>query len=271
MLAHLFWDPNGTLFTIPYVGREVKWYGLLFAVGFYLAYHVALRLFTVLLKAPAKKYVDELFTFVFVGTLVGARLGHYVFYHHPSEYIGNPFVLFSVWDGGLASHGAVLGILACLWLFRRNRKELSLLQILDGVVAPVALCGAFIRIGNFVNQELIGTPTNVAWGVVFGHPMNGESIVPRHPVQLYESFSYLLVFGVLALLFRKLSSKEGSLAGVFFVAVFGVRFVCEWFKMPQGAFDGMLSLSTGQLLSIPAVLAGVFLFLKDRRARQLAE
>jgi Prolipoprotein diacylglyceryltransferase len=144
---------------------------------------------------------DRLTIYVIVATVVGARLGHFLFYENPSEYLAKPLEIFFVWKGGLASHGAAVGIVLGVILFARRYKALlgglDSIRLLDIICVPTAFAGACIRFGNFCNQEILGTATTVPWAVIFGHPMDHSAPIPRHPVQLYEALLYLVVFALL--------------------------------------------------------------------------
>ncbi len=211
------------------------------------------------------KYVDDLMWWIVIGTVVGARLGH-VFFYDWTRFQRNLVDIFKVWEGGLASHGGTIGVVLAIYLYsRRNREkfpELSFLALSDLLSIPVAFAVIFIRLGNFVNQEILGTPSFVPWAVVFGHPADGTVPIPRHPVQLYEAIAYFLTFLLLTTLwkFKKGISTEGLYTGIFFVCVFGSRFFLEFFKATQSSqlFDGGF-LQAGQILSLPFVAFGVLL------------
>ncbi|HEY5236290.1 MAG TPA: prolipoprotein diacylglyceryl transferase, partial [Rhabdochlamydiaceae bacterium] len=172
----------------------------------------------------------------------------------------DPLSIFRVWEGGLASHGGVLGILVALALFQKRHRFCSWLHLLDLLVLPSAVVAVFIRVGNFINQEILGKPTNVPWAVIFGHPADGSPAVPRHPVQLYEAVYYLAVFGVLWFLRKRWNSwKEGSLAGLFLVLIFSFRFLVEFFKVEQSWWLYGSPVTMGQLLSVPFIILGLYL------------
>lgn len=196
-LLWIYWDPKPELFTIPGVHWPILWYGVLFSAGFALGFpifvHVLIRYFSFSKKgtSPAEsklkatKITDRLTVYMVVATVIGARLGHFLFYERPRDYLNDPFEIFRVWEGGLASHGAVIGILLATFFFshRIGKKEgLDWLRTLDFVSVPTALAACFIRVGNFFNQEILGTPTDLPWAVVFGHPADHSSPVSRHPV-----------------------------------------------------------------------------------------
>lgn len=222
----------------------------------------------------AQYLVDRLTWFVVIGTIVGARLGHIIFYdwdrylHHPAEII-------QVWKGGLASHGGVVGILLALWFYHRKISsrfpEFSFVSILDFLVIPSAFAGSCIRLGNFFNQEILGTATSLPWGVFFADPFDGTSPLVRHPVQLYESASYLAIFIGLWMLWEKRAEilRPGMLSGIFFITLFGARFVLEYFKMPQSAMVNESWIQTGQLLSIPFIImgAGLIYYARERGSK----
>lgn len=219
-------------------------------------------------EETAAALTDKITVYVAIGTVVGARVCDVLFYGF-SYYLQHPLDIFKIWEGGLASHGGAVGILIAIILYTKNIKKVfpffTPMAITDMVAIIAALSGAFIRIGNFFNQEILGKETRVPWAVVFGHPWNGESIVPRHPVQLYEAFYYFAAFAFMWMLWKKrgVNVREGFYTGWLFVLVFSFRFAIEWLKLPQttGASPDAF-LSTGQLLSIPFILAGLFLLLR---------
>jgi prolipoprotein diacylglyceryl transferase len=192
---------------------------------------------------------------VLAGTLIGARLGHCLIYE-PAYYFNHPTEFIKIWHGGLASHGGALGILVALGLYCRRHRDLGYLWILDRLTVPAALGGAFIRLGNFFNSEIIGRPTDLPWGVVFTR-VDG---LARHPVQLYESAAYAAVFLVLLTVYLKARKpREGLLIGLFLTAVFSARFLLEFAKERQAPYGESLVLSVGQMLSLPMVALGLAL------------
>lgn len=274
MFSWIHWDPSRDLFTIPGIDRPVGWYGILFALGFFLGYFILVHLLTRMLREERKitdtearavsySMTDALCWFVVLGTIVGARLGH-VFIYQWDFYRDHPLDIVKIWEGGLASHGGVIGILIALLFYmrvaRRYLPKLGYLQLVDLLTIPAALTGFCIRIGNFMNQEIVGTPTEKAWGVIFGHPVDGPHGIPLHPVQLYEAALYLGIFVFLYAVWNRYSSclRPGMLTGLLFVSVFGGRFALEFFKGQQGPeLDAGLQL--GQLLSLPFVWIGIAL------------
>lgn len=225
------------------------------------------------LKEISYKYVDTLMWWFVIGTIIGARLGH-VFFYAWDYYRHHLLSIFKIWEGGLASHGGTAGILLVIYFYTRwTRKkfpELNFLALLDLLAIPVAYGVIFIRIGNFINQEITGTPSNLPWAVIFGHPLEGGAPIPRHPVQLYEAGAYLLTFILLTTLWNLKKGKwaEGFMIGLLFVCIFGSRFFLEFFKSSQTSFlPGESYLEVGQLLSIPFIFLGVALIYFSRTRR----
>ncbi len=265
--AYFYWDPSPEIFhfNLPLLGRPLLWYGFFFAVGFLLGYWVLLKVLREDegLRSKAKFLAEKLTFYVVVGTVIGARIGDVLFYHRWAEFIRDPLVVIKFWEGGLASHGGVIGIMVAVILFQRKYRLFSWVRLLDLLAVPSGLVGCFIRLGNFINQEILGKETHVPWAVVFGHPANQSMPAPRHPVQLYEAAFYLLVFFLI--FFLRKEKKEGYLSGLFFVLVFGFRFAVEFLKEEQSTFMGAHPmLDMGQILSLPFILFGLFLLLRKK-------
>lgn len=278
MLAEFVWNPDRNIFIIPYIDHPVTWYGFLFALGFLVGIFLIRKMLADFLDSPATprskteilaaQLTDRGAIFVILGGVIGARLGHVFFYDWPF-YRSHPQEIFKIWQGGLASHGGAIGILIALFIMarlaRRHFPQLTFLTCLDILVVPTACAGGFIRIGNFINQEITGIPTTVPWGVIFLRPLDGLPGVLVHPVQLYESLFYFLVFAFLLVVWHrdKKSLGAGSLSGWFFLLVFGYRFLIEYLKMPQNErFDVQSWLTMGQLLSVPFALVGLYLLVR---------
>jgi len=276
LLAYFYWDPPREIFRIPFIDHPVVFYGAWFVLGFMVSYFIVVRLLTQKLQQDrfdslekcrdsAALLTDRLTWFVILGTLIGARLGHVFFYEWPL-YQDQPLEIFKIWKGGLASHGGVLGVMAALCLFRRSIKKqfptLTFIAILDLLVIPSGLVGCCIRIGNFFNQEILGPETSLPWGVIFGHPMEGGPVVPRHPTQLYEAIAYFAIFCLLTSLWRRRPAlwPPGYLSGLFFILLFTTRFFLEFIKESQGYVIDESLLQTGQLLSLPFILLGFVLY-----------
>lgn len=252
----MVWNISPIAFTLSWGALHwpVYWYGLLFAGAF--AYGILFFHYIFRLEGRPSDEVYDLALYFMGGTLIGARLGHVLLYD-PWRYLSHPWSLFKVWEGGLASHGALVGILAGVYLFARLSRGLSFLWVADRVGMAVPVSGVLIRIGNFINSEILGTPTDLPWAVVFAR----ADSLPRHPVQLYESLCYLLIFAVLFRDYRQRMTgrPEGWLLGRSLLYIFGTRFVLEFFKESQAVFETGWPITMGQLLSIPAVLAGIYL------------
>jgi prolipoprotein diacylglyceryl transferase len=207
-----------------------------------------------------------------IATILGARLGHIIFYENPSYYLNNLKVIFDIRNGlsGLSSHGAAFAILIALYLFtisiKKYKPKLSFIHVLDFIAPPTALAGFFIRVGNFFNQEILGVPTNKFFGVIFLNPQERLAKVPRHPVQLYEAFFYLTTFFLLFYLSKKkyFLLKEGKLIALFLILIFTFRFFIEFLKVRQSdVISDSSFLLMGQYLSIPFVIIGIIFFIWD--------
>ena len=254
------WDFDPEIFSIANHG--VRWYGLLIALGLYTGYLVFKRYLRGDKLTP--EMVDSLLIYIAIASIVGARLGH-CFFYEPDYYLKNPSEILKIWKGGLASHGWAIGILLALWLYYRKYK-IPFLWLMDRIVIVVALACVFIRMGNFFNSEIYGLPTNLPWGVEFVRDSlydstTGEILptVPRHPTQLYEALSYLLIFIASFVFYRKrnMEIRDGFIFSVFMIALFGARFFIEFVKNDQVAFEAGMSFNMGQLLSLPFIVAGI--------------
>ncbi|MEI7980559.1 MAG: prolipoprotein diacylglyceryl transferase [Bacteroidota bacterium] len=263
-LLFITWNPDPEIFRIG--NFAVRWYGLLFASSFFFGYLIMQKFFNK--EGVPIKLLDELTTYMIIGTVVGARLGH-VFFYEPSWYLAHPIKILEVWEGGLASHGAAVGIILALLVFSKVRHK-PFLWVMDRIVIVVALSGFFIRMGNLMNSEIFGHPTDLPWGFLFVRSSDPtEGLVPRHPTQIYEGLSYLLTFFLLWWYYYHKDGKPapGFLFGLFLILIFGVRILIEFIKEPQVGFERGLTLNMGQLLSIPLVVAGIlFIYMARRKA-----
>lgn len=255
MLAYITWNVDPELINIGPL--TIRWYGLLFATGFILGYEVAKKMFRK--EGIPLEWLDKAMVYVFIGTLVGARLGH-VFFYDWSYYSQHLEEIIMIWKGGLASHGAAIGIIIALYFFSKKVSKKSPLWILDRTVVGVALAGAFIRTGNLMNSEIYGQPTDLPWGFKFVR-IPSIANIPVHPTQIYEAIAYLIIFVILYRLFFNTNAgkKQGFLLGMFLMLVFGFRFFVEFIKADQVAFEANIPLNMGQWLSIPLVAIGAFL------------
>jgi prolipoprotein diacylglyceryl transferase len=250
MLLQINWNVSPEIFPdfLP-----VRWYGLLFMSGFVFGYYILERIFKK--EGKPMEWLDSLSIYVGVGTILGARLGHCLFYQ-PDYYLANPIEILKIWEGGLASHGAVIGILIANYLYGKKFKGTGFMWVTDRLVIVVALAATLIRLGNLMNSEIVGAPTDLPWGFVFERL--GEDFA-RHPSQLYEALFYLLSFGILFWSYWKKNAGQfkGRLFGLFLMLIFGFRFFIEFIKDVQVEFEKNMDLNMGQLLSIPLVLIGI--------------
>lgn len=350
----ILWDFSPVLFQIGTFAA--RWYGLLFALSFIIGQFIMIKIYAA--EGKDQSHVENLTIYMVLATILGARLGHCLFYE-PEWYLAHPLDILKIWEGGLASHGATLGIFVSIYLYTRKYKSETYLWILDRMVIVIALAGCFIRLGNLMNSEIIGKQTDKSWAFVFAQPTadelkakyldyidetslhyvkqdtiyNGEKYaqidlkvslragldkqvantiifekipsfvqdfnlseknigllpaqpqivenngafdvtyktigVPRHPSQLYESLSCLILFGLLLLIYSRFKAEtpDGLLLGVFMVVCFGLRFLYEFLKENQVAFENELTYNMGQLMSIPLVFAGLFLIVRSLRKK----
>jgi len=257
------WDVNPEIFRIG--SFAVRWYGLLFASSFLFGYIIMKKIFNN--EGLGDVVLDRLTIYMAIGVIVGARLGH-CFFYEPGYYLRNPLEIIMIWHGGLASHGAAIGILVVLWLFvRKEKKEYT--WILDRIAIVVALSGFFIRMGNLMNSEIYGVETTVPWGFVFLR--NGET-APKHPTQIYEGLSYLIIFLLLFRIYwkKKGGHIQGTLISLALILIFIARFFIEFLKEDQVGFEATMKLNMGQWLSIPFFLTGVvWLYLSIKKNKRL--
>ncbi len=250
--SHFIWNASPELFSLGPL--SIRWYGLFFALSFV----AGLYLMTKIFEREGKKEADlnHLFYYIIAGTVIGARLGHCLFYE-PEFYLSNPIEILKIWRGGLASHGGGIGIITAVYLYSKQRSDQPMLWVLDRLTLPTMLGSAFIRLGNFINSEIIGNPTDAPWAVVFAR----IDMLPRHPAQLYESVVYFMIFVLVMLGYWKWNwqKKSGLIFGTLLTSVFSARFVIEFFKTRQASYGFDLPFSVGQWLSIPFLLVGIYL------------
>jgi len=264
-LLAIHWNASPELFSLGPI--SVRWYGLMFAMGFLFGFSILTRMFKYEGSDPI--LVEKLFVYVIIATIVGARLGHVFFYgwEYYSKHLIEIFLPIAKGENGykfvgfqgLASHGGAFGIILAVWLFSKRVSKRPILWTLDRLIVPIALVGAMIRTGNLMNSEIYGTATNLPWGFIFER--NNETIA-KHPTMIYEALCYLITFGILMYCYYKkkdLKDRTGFLTGVFFIGMFLTRFLIEFIKENQEAFESGMALNMGQILSIPFVLAGIWL------------
>jgi len=264
VLAQITWDVSPEIFNLGPI--PIRWYSL----GWLLAFAVGFHLVRWMYRREGKPEADleTVLLYMILGAIIGARLGHCLFYR-PDYYLAHPLEIVAFWKGfrGLASHGGAAGILVSLYIFSRRHPNQPYLWLVDRVVGPTALGGFFIRMGNLMNSEILGLPTDVPWAMTF---VRVDSI-PRHPAQVYEAFSYLLVFLLLSFLYLRKGLKlpSGFLTGTFLVTVFGARFFIEFVKERHAAFEVGLPLSMGQILSLPTIALGLgLIYLALRQGKE---
>ncbi len=235
---------------------EMRWYGFGFALAFILGYFLGSTMFR---HAGFKQEdADALLMYLFVGTIAGARLGEVLFYN-PAYYFSNPAEILMVWKGGLASHGAFIGNILAMWLYVSRRSHITYVWVLDRMTIPFAIGGVFVRMGNFFNSEIYGLPTDVPWAVIFER----VDMLPRHPSMLYEAGVGLVLFVILWGMYKywKHTPPAGALLGVFLTVLFAARFLVEITKVEQADFAVEWIVGMGQLLSIPLVIAGLYILI----------
>ncbi|MBR3451985.1 MAG: prolipoprotein diacylglyceryl transferase [Muribaculaceae bacterium] len=273
MLDFVTWTASPVLFSFGSV--TVRWYGLMFAIGFLVGYEIVYRIFRH--EGARESWVGSLFIYVVVATILGARLGH-VFFYDWGYYSQHLAEIPKIWEGGLASHGGTLGIMIAIWLYSRFVTRKPMLWTFDRLVVPVGFVAALIRIGNLMNHEIYGGETSMPWGFSFvtnlGQWMQGAEPVfsaPSHPTQIYEAAFYLLTFAVCMLMYWRwrCQEREGLIFGVFMLGIFVPRFFIEYIKNVQEPWEVAMranwGIDQGQLLSIPFIVLGLWLVIRALR------
>ena len=269
MLASIVWDVDPTIFEIA--GRQIRWYGLMWGLGFILAYKYAEWLFKK--EKYPEEWVDKLFVYSLVSVVVGARLGHCLFYQW-DYYTSNPVEILKIWEGGLASHGGVFGVILALWWYSRKITKQSVWWLFDRLIPSVAVLCFCIRFGNLMNSEIFGFPTTMPWGFEFVRSREWHQLYEGqacHPTQIYEML-YCLTAGVVSLvMYHKfhLQKYVGLITGVSLLIFFGTRVALEFMKNPQVAEEVGMTLNIGQLLSLPLIALGLYLIWKSRTEREV--
>jgi len=281
LLNYITWDVNPEIFRIGAIA--VRWYGLFWAIGIYATLLITTKIFKHE-KLP-EAWVDKLFIYTVLGAILGARLGHCFFYewklvaepitflgitfNYENHYLSHPWELLFIWRGGLASHGGAIGILIAMILFNKNVSKKGINWIFDRLLIGVCLCGASIRFGNLMNSEIYGSATSLPWGFLFVR--TGET-QPMHPTQIYEMIYCLVTFAIMWFMYWKKEAykKNGLLFGIFLIGVFGSRFMLEFIKNNQEAFESGLPLNMGQWLSIPFIVWGIWLLLRSSSSPKTA-
>lgn len=258
ILDFIVWNASPEIITSPIT---VRWYGLMFAIGFLLGTSILGRIYRH--EGAPEKWVGILLIWVVCATMIGARLGH-VFFYEWSYYSQHPLEILKIWEGGLASHGGTIAIILAVILYSIFTTKRSPIWTFDRLVIPIALVGGLIRIGNLMNSEIYGTATTLPWGFMFVRSRQWHEMYlgqACHPTQIYEALCYFALFALLMWMYWKKNAEErpGLLFGVFFIGIFLPRFLIEFIKNDQTAFEADMTLNMGQWLSIPFILAGIIL------------
>jgi prolipoprotein diacylglyceryl transferase len=271
-LLSITWDINPEIITLEFFGivLPITWYGLLFASGFLVGQQILLYIFRK--EGKPISDVERLTVYGVLATIIGARLGHFLFYEWELLF-DTPLKWFITMVmppfAGLASHGATISIPLALFLYSRKKPDQSFFWVVDRVVIPVSLAGAFIRLGNLFNSEIYGKSTALPWGFLFLQETDPDLllIVPRHPTQLYESIFCLCLLGLTFYLwkYKRKVLPEGFITAIFIILLFGFRFLVEFLKNNQADFEKSMSLNMGQILSIPAILVGIIVIITARQ------
>jgi len=263
LISFIHWAPDPIIFDL--FGRGVRWYGLMFATGLFGAFLITDLIFKG--EKINSDFTNKLLLYVTIGALVGARLGQ-VFFYQFEYYWMHPGEIIQIWKGGLASHGAVIGISLMIFLFAKRVMKKPFFWVGDRAVSGIALAAAFIRFGNLSNSEIIGKPSDVPWAFIF----EKVDMIPRHPSQLYEGLAYVLLSIFLFITYRKGKGKlpTGYVSGLFFTGMFFMRFLLEFFKNAQVDLDETFFLNIGQLLSLPFIVLGLALIYFSRYSNSQA-
>lgn len=257
MLSAIYWNADPILFSFGPI--HVRWYGLMFAIGFTVGYWIVAKMFRH--EGAPEKWLGTLLCYVVVATVVGARLGH-VFFYEWDYYSQHPADILKIWEGGLASHGGSIAIIIALFLYSWFVTKKPASWVFDKIVVAIALVGGLIRLGNLMNSEIYGGPTDLPWGFVF---LRNRETLPAHPTQIYEALCYFCLFGLLMWMYWKKNAEERPwlITGIFFIGIFLPRFLIEYVKNVQVSSEYHMieqyGMNIGQMLSIPFILLGVFL------------
>lgn len=266
---YIVWNADPMLFSLGPL--HIRWYGLMFAIGFWLGTNIVAKMFRH--EGAPEKWLGILLMWVVGATIIGARLGH-VFFYEWDYYSLHPEKIIAFWEGGLASHGGTIAIIIAVFLFSWITTKKSPMWTFDRLVIPIALVGAMIRIGNLMNSEIFGHATDLPWGFMFVRSREWHEMyqgVACHPTQIYEALAYLALFALLMWMYWKKNAEErpGLIFGVFFTWLFTARFLIEFLKNPQVEFERDMMFNMGQLLSVPFIIAGVVMIIVAMRRPRL--
>lgn len=269
MLSYITWDVSPVIFKLGFF--TLRWYSLAFMVGFLVGYEIVARMFRH--EGAPERWLGLLLMWTVAGTIVGARLGH-VFFYEWDLFSQNPIKILYVWEGGLASHGGAIGVILGVILFSIVTTKRSPLWTFDRLVVPIALVGGLIRLGNLMNSEIFGHATTLPWGFRFVNSPEWLALYAGqacHPTQIYEAICYFALFALLMWMYWRKNAEErpGLIFGVFLIGIFIPRFLIEFIKNPQEAFEQSMALNMGQWLSIPFIVAGISLIIYAMRCPRL--
>lgn len=261
MLDYITWAADPVIFD-GFI--TLRWYSLAFMVGFIAGYEIVSRMFRH--EGAPERWLGILLLWVVAGTIIGARLGH-VFFYEWDFYSQHPEKILRVWEGGLASHGGTIGVILSVIFFSIFTTKRDPIWTFDRLVVPIALVGGLIRLGNLMNSEIYGHATTLPWGFKFVRSAEWHQLyegLACHPTQIYEALCYFALFGLLMWMYwrRNAESRPGLIFGVFLIGIFLPRFLIEFLKNDQVAFEADMVLNMGQLLSIPFILLGVILVIR---------
>jgi prolipoprotein diacylglyceryl transferase len=268
MLAYIQWDFDPTIHLGVF---HPKWYGAMMATGIAFAFFMVSDIYR--RSKVEDKYMISLLYMIVAGALIGARLGE-VFFYNFADYKEHPLEIVKIWNGGLSSHGATIGIIIMAFIYAKWVIKKPFLWVGDRIVAGVAITAAFVRIGNFCNSEIVGKYSNVPWAVVFKRHYNEgfADVLPRHPTQIYEAIAYIILSFSLYVFFRKKQDKfkTGTISAYFLIGMFCFRFLIEFLKEIQESFESSLILDMGQLLSIPFICYGFAILFYSKKSEQIS-
>lgn len=282
-ILQITWEASPVIFSLGPL--SVRWYGLFWALSFYLGYEITGRIFK--RENVSSKEHDSLLIYIAAGSIIGARLGHCLFYDFQYYVLENPIEILYIWQGGLASHGGAFGIIIAMILYQKKVASKPFFWTADRLLIVVALAAMFIRVGNLMNHEIYGYVTDRPWGFRFITNLHlwmqgieePTFTKPVHPTAIYEGLGYLFIFLSMMWLYYKKMHKlfEGFLSGYFLIALFGWRFIVEMVKEPQESGTGFinpimeaLGINMGQLLSIPMIILGVAIMVYSLKTRKPA-
>jgi prolipoprotein diacylglyceryl transferase len=259
MLQYIYWDVNPEVISLGFL--HIRWYGVLWALGIWFTLMITQKIYKH--ENLSEKWLDQLFIYTVAGAILGARIGHCLFYN-PEYYLTHPVQILFIWQGGLASHGGAIGIVISTWLYNKNVAKKSMIWVFDRLVIGVAICGAAIRLGNLMNSEIYGGPTSLPWGFIF---VRDNQTIPMHPTQIYEILYCLITFAITWWLYWKKEAykRTGMIFGVFLIGIFLSRFLIEFIKNDQETFEQGMLLNMGQLLSLPFIIWGIWLIFNSKK------